>query len=208
MFSQFVTAAKGLFSRQDSDESSPKTLRPTTTTTTTSSGIPSENTSKMVTATRQRKFPAEKQQPSTEPEVNGSSVKRKSEPVGAEPTETQSKNKRRKRSSLEATTQESGSKSSSNKKSKKMTETTEEPEQQQEEEKKPSAAPAPKKHFRFDSEEPEIPEVAAIEETTEAQQDEDDDSSDDDEAPETVDNSAQLSKMRMEAKKQERARQM
>ncbi|PYH36130.1 uncharacterized protein BO87DRAFT_375143 [Aspergillus neoniger CBS 115656] len=210
MFSQFVTAAKGLFSRQDSDESSPKTLRPTTTTTTnsSSSGAPSENTSKMVTATRQRKFPAEKQQSSTEPEVNGSNGKRKSEPVGAEPTETQSKNKRRKRSSLEATTQESQSKPSSNKKSKKMTESTEEPEQQQEEEKKPSAAPAPKKHFRFDSEEPEIPEVAAIEETTEAQQDEDDDSSDDDEAPETVDNSAQLSKMRMEAKKQERARQI
>jgi U3 small nucleolar RNA-associated protein 16 len=94
--------------------------------------------------------------------------KRKSEPVGAEPTETQSKNKRRKRSSLEATTQESESKPSSNKKSKRMTEPTEEPEEQQEEEKKPSAAPAAKKHFRFDSEEPEIPEVAAVEDTTES----------------------------------------
>ncbi|GKZ17067.1 hypothetical protein AbraIFM66951_006021 [Aspergillus brasiliensis] len=164
----------------------------------------------MVTATRQRKFPAEQQQSSTEPEVNGSNGKRKSEPVGAEPTETQSKNKRRKRSSLEATTQGSEGKPSSNKKSKKMTETTEEPEQQQEE-KKPSAASAAKKHFRFDSEEPEMPDVADVEDTTEAQQNaenQDDESSDDDEAPETVDNSAQLSKMRMEAKKQERARQI
>ncbi|GKZ62529.1 hypothetical protein AnigIFM49718_009948 [Aspergillus niger] len=211
MFSQIVTAAKGLFSRQDSDESSLKNLRPTTTTTTSGapSGIKSSsNTPKMVTATRQRKFPAEQQQSSTEPEVNGSNGKRKSEPVGAEPTETQSKNKRRKRSSLEATTQESEGKPSSNKKSKKMTEPAEEPEEQSEEEKKPSAAPAAKKHFRFDSEEPEIPEVAAVEDTTEAQQDQDDESSDDDEAPETVDNSAQLSKMRMEAKKQERARQI
>ncbi|OOF99599.1 hypothetical protein ASPCADRAFT_40228 [Aspergillus carbonarius ITEM 5010] len=154
----------------------------------------------MVTATRQRKFAAEK--PSTEPNGNGSAEtngKRKSEPVAAEPTETTQTNKRRKRSSLEAA-QEPESKPSS-KKSKTTEKSESKPEQ--------PAAPMPKKHFRFDSEEPELPEVVA-EETTETRQgveDSDDDSSDD-EAPETVDNSAQRSKIRMEAKKQERAKQI
>lgn len=196
MFSQIVTAAKGLFSRQDSNEASLENLH-SNSGSTTSTGA---NTPKMVTATRQRKFAAEK--PSTEPNGNGSAEtngKRKSEPVAAEPTETTQTNKRRKRSSLEAA-QEPESKPSS-KKSKTTEKSESKPEQ--------PAAPMPKKHFRFDSEEPELPEVVA-EETTETRQgveDSDDDSSDD-EAPETVDNSAQRSKIRMEAKKQERAKQM
>ncbi|KAL2832974.1 U3 snoRNA associated-domain-containing protein [Aspergillus cavernicola] len=68
----------------------------------------------------------------------------------------------------------------------------------------------PGKHFRFDSEEPEFPESTEPEMPTSAQpevQDDADDSSDD-EAPETVDNSAQLSRMKSDAKKRERARQL
>ncbi|PYI08281.1 hypothetical protein BO78DRAFT_311079 [Aspergillus sclerotiicarbonarius CBS 121057] len=195
MFSQIVTAAKGLFSRQDSDEASLPNLHSNSgSTSSTSSGA---NTPKMVTATRQRKFAA------TEPNANGSAEtngKRKSEPVVAEPTETTQINKRRKRSSLEAA-QEPESKPSS-----KKSKTTEKSEPKQEEQ---SSAPVPKKHFRFDSEEPELPEVAA-EETTETRQEVEDseDDSDDDEAPETVDNSAQRSKIKLEAKKQERAKQI
>ncbi|RAK97203.1 uncharacterized protein BO80DRAFT_428380 [Aspergillus ibericus CBS 121593] len=203
MFSQIVTAAKGLFSRQDTNEASLPNLHNnsgSTTTTTTSSGA---NTPKMVTATRQRKITAEK--PSTEPNANGSTEtngKRKSEPVAAEPTEPTQNNKRRKRSSLEAV-QEPESKPSS-----KKSKTTEKSEPKQEEQ--ASAPAAKKKHFRFDSEEPELPEVAAMEEATETRQEVEDsgDDSDDDEAPETVDNSAQRSMMRLEAKKQERAKQI
>ncbi|KAL4918205.1 hypothetical protein BDW62DRAFT_210679 [Aspergillus aurantiobrunneus] len=65
---------------------------------------------------------------------------------------------------------------------------------------------APGKHFRFDSEEPAVPETAEAEEPVDAQQDDEEESSDD-EAPETVDNSAQLSRIKLEAKKREKARQ-
>ncbi|PYH91359.1 hypothetical protein BO71DRAFT_385814 [Aspergillus ellipticus CBS 707.79] len=198
MFSQIVTAAKGLFSRQDSDDVSLEKSH-------TTSGAPfgsanNANTRKMVTATRQRKFTAD--QPSTESNANGSietKGKRKSEPVGSAPTETQN-NKRRKRTSLEAV-QEPESKPSS-----KKSKTTEQNETKQPE---PSAS-SKTKHFRFDSEEPELPEVAALEDTTETQQEvqNSDDDGSDDEAPETIDNSAQLSKIKMEAKRQERAKQI
>ncbi|KAI9369085.1 hypothetical protein BJX61DRAFT_536726 [Aspergillus egyptiacus] len=69
---------------------------------------------------------------------------------------------------------------------------------------------APKKHFRFGSEEPEIPETAENtqqEEPTSAQQHDEEESSDD-EAPETVDNSAELSRIKEEAKRREKARQI
>ncbi|PWY71644.1 hypothetical protein BO70DRAFT_342631 [Aspergillus heteromorphus CBS 117.55] len=198
MFSQIVTAAKGLFSRQESDDAS---LEKTHATSGASSRTASANTRKMVTATRQRKFTAE--QPSTEPNANGSietSGKRKSKPVSSEPTEMQN-NKRRKRASLEAAPETEGNPSS------KKSKTTEDNETEQQE----SSAPSSKtNHFRFGSEEPELPEVAATEDTTETQQEVQDseDESSDDEAPETIDNSAQLSKIRLEAKRQERAKQI
>jgi U3 small nucleolar RNA-associated protein 16 len=72
-------------------------------------------------------------------------------------------------------------------------------------------APVEKKnHFRFDSEEPELPETLP-EETAEEpmQEDEDEDEdSDDDDAPEAIDNSAQLLKMKEQAKKREAANQL
>ncbi|KAE8350108.1 U3 snoRNA associated-domain-containing protein [Aspergillus coremiiformis] len=196
MFSQIVTAAKGLFTRQDTDEAhsqkSPTTL--------------SENNiarkPRMVTATRRRKI--SNTLPEEEPEINGQQEvngKRKSGPAGSGKMETQ-RNKRRKRTSLEAAqenengTPEEPSEDTKNTDSKK-------------EEEKP--APGAKKHFRFDSEEPDVPLDIQVEETAETEQakeDSNDDSSDDDDAPEVVDNSAQLSKIKSDAKKLEKARQI
>ncbi|KAG0160699.1 hypothetical protein PDIDSM_8229 [Penicillium digitatum] len=67
-------------------------------------------------------------------------------------------------------------------------------------------APAAKK-IRFDSEEPETVE-AQPEEISEAPTHEDDEDDSDDDAPETIDNSAQLLKMKEQAKKQEAAKQL
>jgi hypothetical protein len=117
------------------------------------------------------------------PELSG---KRKSDNTTlARSPETQG-NKRRKRSSVEATEDM-------------VKETNEDIEQKA----------APKKHFRFDSEEPVLPDVAESEAPVDAQQEErlDEDSSED-EAPESMDNSAQLSKIKFEAKKREEARKM
>lgn len=64
-------------------------------------------------------------------------------------------------------------------------------------------------HIRFGSEEPEFPEEIETEKVSEAgsqNQDEEEEDSDDD-APETVDNSAQLSKIKLQAQKREQARQ-
>lgn len=189
MFSHIVTAAKGLFTRQDTDKAQSK-----------NSTIASSDNTKMVT-TRRRKI--SDIVPEEEPEINGQQEvngKRKSGPASSGKTETQ-RNKRRKRASLEAAESESGT-------PEEPSEDTQETDFKQEDEK---SAPAPQKHFRFDSEEPEVPLDMEIEETAETQQakeDSGDDSSDDDEAPEAVDNSAQLSKVRAQAKKMEKAKQL
>lgn len=194
MFSHIVTAAKGLFARQEDDED--KLDSSNTTSTTSTSPIGRE--AKMVTATRRRNLETS---PTTSGDNKGVSTsangKRKPESTSAGKSESQH-NKRRKRSSLEA---------------------AEEPERElptesamveSDSKREVAQAPASKtKHFRFDSEEPELP-VGMETEAPEPQQKDPDneDSSDDDEAPEAIDNSAQMSKIRLEAKKQERARQM
>lgn len=66
-------------------------------------------------------------------------------------------------------------------------------------------ANAPKKHFRFGSEEPVAP-AAMPAEIPQSNEDSEEDS--DDDAPETIDNSAQLIKMKEQAKKQEKAKQL
>ncbi|KAL2004276.1 hypothetical protein VTN02DRAFT_4001 [Thermoascus thermophilus] len=74
---------------------------------------------------------------------------------------------------------------------------------------KEDAAPVTKaKHLRFGSEEPEEP-MGEVEEVPETQREtpKEDEDSDDDEAPEAFDNSAQLLKMKEEARKQEQAKQ-
>ncbi|KAF4157870.1 hypothetical protein CNMCM6069_004953 [Aspergillus lentulus] len=194
MFSHIVTAAKGLFARQEDDED--KLDSSNTTSTTSTSPIGRE--AKMVTATRRRNLETS---PTTSGDNKGVSTsangKRKPESTSAGKSESQH-NKRRKRSSLEA---------------------AEEPERElptesamveSDSKREVAQAPASKtKHFRFDSEEPELP-VGMETEAPEPQQKDPDneDSSDDDEAPEAIDNSAQMSKIRLEAKKQERARQI
>jgi U3 small nucleolar RNA-associated protein 16 len=200
MFSHIVTAAKGLFTRQESDETQ---LKKSNNVPTASSESTIASKPKMVTATRRRKISdfqlEEETQINAQQEVNG---KRKSGPANSGRTESQ-RNKRRKRISTEAAQE------SENETPEETAEDTKETDSKQEEEK---AAPSAKKHFRFDSEEPELPLETQVEETAETQQpkedNSDDSSDDDDDAPETVDNSAQLSKIRSEAKKLERAKQL
>ncbi|RAL17724.1 uncharacterized protein BO97DRAFT_402234 [Aspergillus homomorphus CBS 101889] len=214
MFSQLVTAAKGLFTRPDTDLKSTFLKSRDSE----SNSVSADLTPKMVTATRRRKFTAEQ---SAEPEVKGGAAarsietngKRKSEqqPVNSEANSQKSNNKnnkRRKRDNLEAVQEpeDDMATATSNKKSKVM-----EDDSEVEEETTPVAVvpKAKKKHFRFDSEEPEVPQLEEeVAETPQGVDEDEEDSSDDDEAPETVDNSAQLSKMRMEAKRQERAKQI
>ncbi|RDW90422.1 uncharacterized protein DSM5745_02197 [Aspergillus mulundensis] len=144
----------------------------------------------MVTTRRSAQFqarlPVEDATVNGTPELKG---KRKSELENASSAtspETQG-NKRRKRSSIKAT--------------------EEVVKEDRKEDKKEETAP--KKHFRFDSEEPEVPQVAEPEAPVDAQQEQnDEEDSSDDEAPETVDNSAQLSKMKLEARKREEARRI
>ncbi|KAL4754721.1 hypothetical protein BDW72DRAFT_166040 [Aspergillus terricola var. indicus] len=181
MLSQIVTAAKGiLFPEQNSYGNS------TTATTEPNETLPTRK-SKMVTTRRSAAFqavsPTEDAEMSGSLELNG---KRKPDNATvARSPETQGK-KRRKRSSIEATED--------------MVETKEDIKQRK----------APKKHFRFDSEEPVLSEVAESELPVDAQQEKrnDDEDSSEDEAPETVDNSTQLSKMKLEAKKREEARKI
>ncbi|KAL4992310.1 U3 snoRNA associated-domain-containing protein [Aspergillus falconensis] len=183
MLSQIVTAAKGiLFPEQNENSSS-----------TIATAEPNENSSatkpKMVSTRRSAAFQAVT--PTGDAKISGtpgSNGKRKSDnATPAISPETQG-SKRRKRSSIIATEEV-------------VKEGTKEDTKEQ---------AAPKKHFRFDSEEPVLPEVTGAEVVVDAQhvkQNDEDDSSDD-EAPETVDNSAQLSKIKLEAKKREEARKI
>ncbi|RAH41917.1 uncharacterized protein BO95DRAFT_446527 [Aspergillus brunneoviolaceus CBS 621.78] len=223
MFAQFMTAAKGLFNR--STDSNGKSTLPKNFASDSVTSAAVITPKKMVTATRRRKLTAEQ---SAEPEVGTSSIdkrtingKRKSEPNTTSSSKTQDNSKRRKRGSSsledvqeseddEMATTTTATTTTSNKKAKMVEDSDSEV---QEETPLAVAAPpaAKKKHFRFDSEEPEVPEmeeeVAETPQGMDADEEEEEDSSDD-EAPEAVDNSAQLSKIRMEAKRQERAKQI
>jgi U3 small nucleolar RNA-associated protein 16 len=194
MFSHIVTAAKGLFARQEVDED--KLDSSNTTSTTSRSPIGRE--AKMVTATRRRNLETSSTTSGDNKGVSASANgKRKPESTSAGKPESQH-NKRRKRSSLEAAEEPERELS------------TESAMVESDSKRKEAQAPASKtKHFRFDSEEPELP-VEMETEAPEPQQkgQDNEDSSDDDEAPEAIDNSAQMSKIRLEAKKQERARQI
>ncbi|KAL5001251.1 U3 snoRNA associated-domain-containing protein [Aspergillus recurvatus] len=183
MLSQIVTAAKGiLFPEQNANSNS-------TVTTTESNEDSSATKPKMVTTRRSAAFQAVSPTGDAETgetlELNG---KRKSDnATPATSPETQG-NKRRKRSSIKAT--------------------EEVVKEEAKEDTKVEAAP--KKHFRFDSEEPVLPEVTGSDVVVDVQQEKknDEEDSSDDEAPETVDNSAQLSKIKLEAKKREEARKI
>lgn len=158
MFSHLVTAAKGLFARNEQE---------------------SDDLTTMVSATRRGVVGAAKS--ATEPAMNG---KRKAESATTKKAEGQQA-KRRKRDSLEAT------------------ETTPDGQDQA-----PTAPSAQTKHMRFDSEEPELPEATQPEEISETPNQKLDDDDSDDDAPEAINNSAQLLKIKEQAKKLEVAKQM
>ncbi|KAJ5243343.1 uncharacterized protein N7469_001670 [Penicillium citrinum] len=184
MFSQIVTAAKGLFTRPESEEQL----------STEPAGINTPTASKMVTATRQRVV--EPEQPAEQPATNGVAKggKRKAQGTSTEKT-GQKQIKRRKQGDLEAAELTNGdSAGQASKSDQQGPQTTES---------------APKNHFRFGSEEPGMPETSLPEPTPKVSKDEEDDSdSDSDDAPETIDNSAQLLKMKEQAKRQEKLKQV
>lgn len=181
MLSQLVTAAKGiLFSDKDQHNSSQ-------TTATGEESAPIGTNSNMVTTRRsavQVVIPTENARENGSSELNG---KRKPENSTSESQESEdSNNKRRKRNSITVTEEEVKDK----------------------EEDKEEAEP--KKHFRFGSEEPGLPETEETEAPVDAQQEKQDDEaeSSDDDAPEAVDNSAQLASLKSETQKREKAKQL
>ena len=184
MFSQFVTAAKGLFTRPESEEFP-----------TDPAGSNAPTSSKMVTATRQRVV--EPKQPTEQPATNGVAKggKRKAQGANTEKPD-QKQTKRRKQGGQEAADTTNGDSAEQTSKSDK--------------EASQSTESAPKNHFRFGSEEPDMPETSLPDPTPTASKDEEDDSESDsdDDAPETIDNSAQLLKMKEQAKRQEKLKQV
>ncbi|KAJ9300833.1 hypothetical protein DTO271G3_1997 [Paecilomyces variotii] len=191
MFSQFVTAAKGLFAKKDSEEEIPQDADYNSDPAAIIQERYNNATSKtatMVTTTRSgRTAPVEKE---ASPEVNGSKVgnaKRKADSASSAKTNGESSKRRKRVSEVE---QVNGDKEKS------ASEDT-------------VAAVEKPKHFRFGSEEPAPAVDELVEEVPETQQNgaQSAEDSDDDEAPEAFDNSAQLLRMKEQAQKQERARQ-
>lgn len=186
MFSQIVTAAKGLFARQESEDT---TADPADTNAST--------TSRMVTATRQRVVQPE--QPSQDPVTNGMAKSGKRKAQGTSTVKPDIKqSKRRKHDSLEATEAINDDAAidtleQTDKKGKKNLQSPESP---------------PKNHFRFGSEEPAMPEEPLPQATPEVSNNDEEDDSDDDDAPEAIDNSAQLLKVKEQAKRQEKTKQL
>lgn len=217
MFSQFFTAAKGLFATQDSapDVSSADSLAASTN----GPQNQSPQTSNMVTVTRQGQISSPESGDS--PKLNDSGIangKRKGRPVGSGNTDGQS-NKRRKRESLEVSEQhdspdipetqdvnggvQTGAVDGVESPSEEKLQASQNKDQIAEE-----SASAPKKsnHIRFGSEEPDEPVNMVEEEVAETQQEEEEEESDDDEAPEAIDNSAQLKALKAQTQKQEEAK--
>lgn len=206
MFSQLVTAAKGLLHRQQSAE------EPVTAAATAAerenrprrSQIASTtSTANMVTATRRGVIAAAKTIADVGvdgPDAADGNGKRKARPVSAGESDNTTTSKRRKRQSLgdEGRTADNVA-------------TVNESEKNGLAGKDVSAAPSGR-HMRFGSEEPDLPlepqpEEESVPLTAPNGDDEDEDGSDD-EAPEAIDNSAQLSQIRAEARKQEMAKSM
>lgn len=181
MFSHLVTAAKGFLTRQDAGEASPNSV--------------TDNHSKMVTTTRRGNIAGE---PTTANVTNGTPVtngKGKSGP--ARTGKKAGQNNKRRRGSVQDSEDEDAQGESPNG-------TRESKEEQK-------GSPGKGGHIRFDSEEPALQHEVETENVSEPgsqNQDEDEDEgSSDDEAPETIHNSAQLSKIKLQAQKREQARQ-
>lgn len=182
MFSHLVTAAKGLFTRPESQDA---LADPAGASATTASNMGSTTKGGAVESEISIK----------RPQTNGvvKNGKRKAQPASTEKT-VDKQSKRRKRDSLDTED------ATDDKPSKKATLNGEQDQK--------SAASAPRKHFRFDSEEPFVPEETQPEEAPQVPSHEEKEDDSDDDAPETIDNSAQLLKMKEQAKKQEKAKQL
>ncbi|PGH09039.1 hypothetical protein AJ79_05768 [Helicocarpus griseus UAMH5409] len=207
MLSQFVTAARGLFARQDSAaEESEETPNQT-------------SSPNMVSATRRTVFPANataEDARASSPATNG---KRKITTASKRETETQAPKRRKKRTSNEGVTSPAAEVTREGKRARKLPirsaessdsvvpeeqvgDASQEPEQVTESNTKST-------HVRFGSEEPD-PEVNGHEEPIEEEpklNGAHDSEDSDDEAPETVDNSAQLRKLKEVARKEAQAKQ-
>lgn len=179
MFSHLVTAAKGFLTRQDADEASPNSV--------------TDNDSEMVTATRRGNVTGK---PTTEDATNGiPGTNGKGESGSASAGKKVGQNNKRRRSSAQDSEDEDAQDESPNGK------------MELKQEQKVSSGKGD--HIRFGSEEPALLQEVETENASEAgsqNQGEDEESSDDD-APETINNSAQLSKIKLQAQKREQARQ-
>lgn len=183
MFSHLVTAAKGFLTRQDAGEASPNSA--------------TDNHSKMVTTTRRGKIAEE---PTTANATNGTAVTNgKGKSGSARTGKKAGQNNKRRRGSVQDSEDENAQDKSPNG-------TTESKQEQK-------GSPGKGGHIRFGSEEPALQHEVEMENVSEPgsqNQDEDEDEdeeSSDNEAPETIDNSAQLSKIKLQAQKREQARQ-
>lgn len=185
MLSNFVTAAKGLFTRHESQDERADPA-----------GDSAATTSKMVTTRRGTDAPEDIPEDSKSNEV-AKGGKRKAPSVNTEKPSSQ-QTKRRKRTSLEAAdaSQNESTVDSPN------------PSNANGDKEQKSAQPAPKNHFRFGSEEPAMPEAPHPKETTQAPSNDEEEEDSDDDAPEAIDNSAQLLKMKEQAKRQEKVKQL
>lgn len=181
MFSHLVTAAKGLFTRPESQDA---LADPTGASATTALNMGSTKGGAV-----------ESELSASQLQTNGAvkSGKRKAQPANTEKT-VDKQSKRRKRESIDAAD------ATDDKPSKKSASDGDQNQKQ--------ALSAPRKHFRFDSEEPFVPEETQPEEAPQATSHEEEEDDSDDDAPETVDNSAQLLKMKEQARKQEKAKQL
>ncbi|KAK2793309.1 hypothetical protein FQN51_001305 [Onygenales sp. PD_10] len=232
MLSQFVTAARGLFARQDpalEDASTPEQAQTQQQTPgnkgSSSSKRQSKTASNMVSATRRTVFGADAVDSSPITRSAAASGKRKIGSSSKGEADSQAPKRRKKRASnvasLPASGDEEEEKSPAVKKLPIRTVDTPEktpngqldsPVSEVKQSEEGSESNAKSTHMRFGSEEPEAEvngdrkEETPVEEAPkEIMETEDEDS--DDEAPETVDNAAQLRKLKEAAKKEEQAKQ-
>lgn len=182
MFSHLVTAAKGLFARPESQDALADPA-----------GFSATTASNMAPTTRRGAVEAEVSAGQSQADGVAKNVKRKAQPAITEKT-VDKQSKRRKRNSLDIADATDGVR-------------LKKPTSNYDQGVKPAAS-APRKHLRFDSEEPFVPEETQPEEAPQASSLEEEEDDSDDDAPETIDNSAQLLKMKEQAKKQESARQL
>lgn len=179
MFSHLITAARGLFVRQDPERA-----------------LDNANTPEIETATRQGAIDSKQAANGSDQIVVTTKGKRRARPASAGKTDDQQA-KRRKQSSLETPNANVGD-----------TPNEETWQMNGIEEDKETATSAKSNHLRFGSEEPTLPEEALPDEISAAPNHEEDRDNSDGDTPEAIDNSAQRLKIKEQAKQQEKAKRV